>query len=117
MGRAVGSEFTAGGPLEAAIGGCGDPDRVAAMLRLRDLDRRLGSYAEELDRLVSHVDQARKMLAEGGPVGRRLDFLSQELNRESNTLGSKSASLDMTQTSVELKVLIEQMREQVQNLE
>lgn len=73
--------------------------------------------AEELDRLKAHVEETRRILAADAPVGRRLDFLMQELNREANTLGSKSADLDTSKSSVELKVLIEQMREQVQNLE
>lgn len=73
--------------------------------------------AEEMDRLNAHVAEIRRVLAEGGAVGRRLDFLMQELNREANTLGSKSVSADSSQSSVELKVLIEQMREQIQNLE
>jgi uncharacterized protein (TIGR00255 family) len=72
---------------------------------------------EELDRLLTHLDEAERVLGAGGMVGKRLDFLMQELNREANTLGSKSASLEFTQTSVELKVLIEQMREQIQNIE
>lgn len=73
--------------------------------------------AEEIDRLLAHVAEIRRVLAGGGAVGRRLDFLMQELNREANTLGSKSVSADSTLSSVELKVLIEQMREQIQNLE
>jgi uncharacterized protein (TIGR00255 family) len=73
--------------------------------------------AEELDRLVTHLDEIIRVLNRGGPVGRRLDFLMQELNREANTLGSKTAHLDYSNTAVELKVLIEQMREQVQNIE
>ena len=73
--------------------------------------------AEEVDRLLAHVTEIRRVLASGGAVGRRLDFLMQELNREANTLGSKSVSADSTLSSVELKVLIEQMREQIQNLE
>ena len=72
---------------------------------------------EELDRLRTHVDEFRRVLEQGGPVGRRLDFLLQEFNREANTLASKSVSSDSTLASVELKVLIEQMREQIQNLE
>jgi uncharacterized protein (TIGR00255 family) len=72
---------------------------------------------EELDRLSTHVEEVRRILKEGGAQGRRLDFLMQELNREANTLGSKSASTSTTQAAVELKVLIEQMREQVQNIE
>ena len=73
--------------------------------------------AEELDRLDGHLQNARQNLAEGGNVGKKLDFLMQEFNREANTLGSKSASLLQTQASLELKLIIEQMREQVQNLE
>ncbi len=72
---------------------------------------------EELDRLLTHLDEVARVLDAGGAAGKRLDFLMQELNREANTLGSKSASLELTQTSVELKVLIEQMREQIQNIE
>ena len=73
--------------------------------------------AEELDRLQSHVAEARHSLAAGAACGRRLDFLMQEFNREANTLSSKSASAETTRSAVELKVLIEQMREQVQNIE
>jgi len=73
--------------------------------------------AEELDRLDTHVAEARKVLKKGGPIGRRLDFMMQEFNRESNTLASKSISTDITASGVELKVLIEQMREQIQNIE
>jgi uncharacterized protein (TIGR00255 family) len=72
---------------------------------------------EELERLGAHVAEFRRVLDKGGACGKRLDFLCQELNREANTLGSKSVSPDMTRISVELKVLIEQMREQVQNIE
>jgi len=72
---------------------------------------------EELKRLATHVNEVRRVLQAGGPVGRRLDFLMQELNREANTLGSKAAAIEMTNASVELKILIEQMREQIQNLE
>jgi len=72
---------------------------------------------EELERLAAHVGEFRRVLGKGGACGKRLDFLCQELNREANTLGSKSVSSDMTRISVELKVLIEQMREQVQNIE
>lgn len=73
--------------------------------------------AEELDRLESHIGETRNILKKGGAVGRRLDFMMQEFNRESNTLGSKSIHVDITQSAVELKVLIEQMREQIQNIE
>lgn len=72
---------------------------------------------EELDRLVSHVAQAGRLIAEGGAVGRRLDFLSQELNREANTLCSKSSDVALTNIGLELKAVVEQFREQVQNLE
>lgn len=72
---------------------------------------------EEIKRLVTHVAEVRRVLGAGGPVGRRLDFLMQELNREANTLGSKAAAIEMTNAAVELKLLIEQMREQIQNLE
>lgn len=72
---------------------------------------------EELDRLDSHIEGAREALAREEPVGRRLDFLMQEFNREANTLSSKSADAETTKAAVELKVLIEQMREQVQNIE
>jgi uncharacterized protein (TIGR00255 family) len=72
---------------------------------------------EELDRLDGHVEEIRRILEGGGAVGRRLDFLMQELNREANTLASKSLDKDSTRIAVELKVLIEQMREQVQNVE
>lgn len=73
--------------------------------------------AEELDRLSAHVAEIRRVFQQGGAVGRKLDFLMQELNREANTLGSKSVSADSSLSSVELKVLIEQMREQIQNIE
>lgn len=73
--------------------------------------------AEELTRLLSHVEEIERLVAKGGEVGKRLDFLIQELHREANTLGSKSAALEMTRISVDMKVLIEQMREQVQNIE
>jgi uncharacterized protein (TIGR00255 family) len=73
--------------------------------------------AEELDRLGIHVEEARSILRGPGPHGRRLDFLTQELNREANTLGSKASIVENAQSSVDLKVVIEQIREQVQNLE
>jgi len=72
---------------------------------------------EELQRLATHVVEVRRVLNAGGAVGRRLDFLMQELNREANTLGSKASAIEMTNAAVELKLLIEQMREQIQNLE
>ena len=73
--------------------------------------------AEELSRLVSHLDEIERLLKKGGEVGKRLDFLIQELHREANTLGSKSSALELTGISVDMKVAIEQMREQVQNIE
>ncbi|RMG30618.1 MAG: YicC family protein [Gammaproteobacteria bacterium] len=73
--------------------------------------------AEELDRLDHHIEEVERVLTQDQPVGRRLDFLMQELHREANTLGAKAASAEITDISVELKVLIEQMREQVQNIE
>ena len=72
---------------------------------------------EELDRLNTHIQEVRRTLNQSGSVGRRLDFLLQEMNREANTLASKSISPKTTQAAVELKVLIEQIREQVQNIE
>lgn len=72
---------------------------------------------EEMERLCTHVKEVRRTLDRGGPVGRKLDFLMQELNREANTLGSKAVSISMTDTSVNLKLMIESMREQIQNLE
>jgi len=83
---------------------------IAIVLQKLDVD-------EELDRLVTHLGEVRRTLSLDKPVGRRLDFLMQELNREANTLGSKSVDARTTQVSVDLKVLIEQMREQVQNIE
>ncbi|MCK2085948.1 YicC family protein [Aeromonas sp. 3925] len=73
--------------------------------------------AEELDRLEMHIGETIKIMKKGGACGRRLDFMMQEFNRESNTLGSKSINAEVTQSAVELKVLIEQMREQIQNIE
>lgn len=72
---------------------------------------------EELDRLVTHITEVERVLKDQKPIGRRLDFLMQELNREANTLGSKSIDTETTKASVDLKVLIEQMREQIQNIE
>ena len=113
------------------------PDAIRARLKslvdaLRDVvpsipDERLaqeaallvarGDIREELDRLTAHIAAARELLAEGGAVGRRLDFLCQELNREANTLCSKSADVELTRIGLELKAGIEQLREQVQNIE
>jgi len=91
-----------------------DPDRLETELALvaQKLD-----VDEELDRLESHVVEILEVLERDEPVGRRLDFLMQELNREANTLGSKSADTETTRAAVELKVIIEQMREQIQNVE
>jgi uncharacterized protein (TIGR00255 family) len=91
-----------------------DPARLETELALiaQKLD-----VDEEIDRLESHVSEVRNALSSAEPVGRRLDFLMQELNREANTLGSKSADTETTRAAVDLKVLIEQMREQIQNVE
>lgn len=83
---------------------------IALLLQRLDID-------EELERLAGHITEVRRVIAGGEPAGRRLDFLMQELNREANTLSSKSQDLETTRTAVEMKVLIEQMREQVQNAE
>ena len=91
-----------------------EPTRVEQEIIL--LAQRI-DVAEELDRLGMHIAEPRKILKKGGACGRRLDFMMQEFNRESNTLGSKSINADTTQSAVELKVLIEQMREQIQNIE
>jgi uncharacterized protein (TIGR00255 family) len=91
-----------------------DPDRLhqEAILIASKADIR-----EELDRLASHVAQVERLIADGGAIGRRLDFLAQELNREANTLCSKSNDVELTNIGVELKSVVEQFREQVQNLE
>jgi uncharacterized protein (TIGR00255 family) len=73
--------------------------------------------AEELDRLQTHLSEVKHILKQKGPIGRRLDFMMQELNREANTLSSKSLTSETSQTAVSIKVLIEQMREQIQNIE
>ncbi len=91
-----------------------DPDRIEQEIAL--LAQKI-DVAEELDRLGTHLIEVRRVLEAKEPVGRRLDFLMQELNREANTLGSKSIDSDTTRASVDLKVLIEQMREQIQNIE
>ena len=91
-----------------------DPSRLELEMVL--FSQRL-DVGEEVDRLAAHIGEVRRVLKQKEPVGRRLDFLMQELNREANTLGSKSADVETTRASVELKVLIEQMREQVQNIE
>jgi uncharacterized protein (TIGR00255 family) len=96
--------------LEAEV----EPERLEQeiVLLLQRLD-----VVEELDRLTGHIEETRRIVGAGDAAGRRLDFLMQELNREANTLGSKSQDLDTTRYSVDMKVLIEQMREQVQNVE
>ncbi len=91
-----------------------DPQRLEQELVLL---AQKSDVAEELDRLSTHVSEVRRVLKAGGQAGRRLDFLMQELNREANTLGSKAFDPRSTQAAVNLKVLIEQMREQVQNIE
>lgn len=91
-----------------------DPQRLEQEIVL--LAQR-ADVAEELDRLATHVAEVHRVLNQKGPIGRRLDFLMQELNREANTLASKSIVTSTTQSAVELKVLIEQMREQIQNIE
>lgn len=98
----------------AAIDAPVEPGRIEQeiMLQLQKLD-----VDEELDRLEAHVAEVRRVMALDEPMGRRLDFLMQELNREANTLGSKATLAEVGQVAVELKVLIEQMREQVQNVE
>ena len=91
-----------------------DEDRIrqAVVLFANKID-----VDEELTRLTTHISELRRILDRGGAVGKRLDFLMQELNREANTLGSKAADVSVTQVSMELKLLIEQMREQIQNIE
>lgn len=96
------------------LAGTLDPARVEQECAL--LIQRL-DVAEELDRLETHLQEVVRVMGQDQPIGRRLDFLMQELNREANTLGSKSAHIDTSSASVELKVLIEQIREQIQNLE
>ncbi len=83
---------------------------IALLAQKMDVD-------EELDRLDAHLSEISRVIKQQGPIGRRLDFLMQEMNREANTLGSKSAHMESTEASIELKVLIEQMREQIQNIE
>jgi uncharacterized protein (TIGR00255 family) len=91
-----------------------DPDRLSqeALLIAAKADIR-----EELDRIASHLSQARELIGKGGPIGRRLDFLAQEFHREVNTTCSKSNDLELTNTGLEMKSVVEQFREQVQNLE
>jgi uncharacterized protein (TIGR00255 family) len=100
--------------IDEAMAGAASDDRLKqeVVLFASKID-----VAEELGRLHAHVGEVRRVIKQGGAAGKRLDFLMQELNRESNTLGSKSVAVDSTKASIELKVLIEQMREQVQNIE
>jgi uncharacterized protein (TIGR00255 family) len=98
----------------AALGVPADPDRLELEIVL--LAQKL-DVSEELDRLTAHLAEFRDNVRSGAPVGRRLDFLVQELNREANTLASKSADAETTRHAVDTKVLIEQIREQVQNVE
>ena len=77
----------------------------------------VGFVEEEIDRLKVHIGEVEDVIRQSRPVGRRLDFLMQEMNREANTLGAKAANININNASVELKVLIEQMREQIQNIE
>ncbi|MEN8840315.1 MAG: YicC/YloC family endoribonuclease [Octadecabacter sp.] len=91
-----------------------DPDRVAQELALLAVK---SDITEEIDRLGAHIKAARDLLAMGGPVGRKLDFLTQEFNREANTLCSKAQDVALTQIGLALKAVIDQMREQVQNVE
>jgi uncharacterized protein (TIGR00255 family) len=99
--------------LKEALGNA-DEDRIRQELVL--LSNKI-DVDEELTRLTTHISELRRVLDKGGAVGKRLDFLMQELNREANTLGSKAADVTVTQVSMELKLLIEQMREQIQNIE
>jgi uncharacterized protein (TIGR00255 family) len=94
--------------------GAGDEDRIRQEIAVFGV--RI-DVAEELSRLATHLDEVERVLAAGGAVGKRLDFLMQELNREANTLGSKSVSKELSAAALEFKLAIEQMREQVQNLE
>lgn len=91
-----------------------DPDRVAQELAMIAVK---ADVTEEIDRLAAHVKAARELLAKGGTVGRKLDFLMQEFNREANTLCSKAQSTELTSVGLDLKAVIDQMREQVQNVE
>lgn len=91
-----------------------DPNRLEQEVALL---AQKADIAEEYDRLCSHISEVRRILKKGGACGKRLDFMMQEFNREANTMASKASNLSLTQVAVELKVLIEQMREQVQNIE
>jgi uncharacterized protein (TIGR00255 family) len=99
--------------LREALGGA-DEERVRQEIALFGVK---ADVAEELSRLAAHLEEVSRVVAAGGAVGKRLDFLMQELNREANTLGSKSVSKELSDASLEFKLLIEQMREQIQNIE
>lgn len=99
--------------LREALGGA-DEERVRQEIALFGVK---ADVAEELTRLATHLEEVSRVVAAGGAVGKRLDFLMQELNREANTLGSKSVSKELSDASLEFKLLIEQMREQIQNIE
>jgi uncharacterized protein (TIGR00255 family) len=109
LGTAAGAGAPTGGTLPEAAQDRALTEATAFAIRI--------DVAEELTRLASHVDEIERLIKKGGEIGKRLDFLIQELHREANTLGSKSAALELTRISVDMKVLIEQMREQVQNIE
>ena len=99
-----------------AVGGDAESPRERALSEAAAFALRI-DVAEELARLGSHLDEVDRLLGAGGEIGKRLDFLIQELHREANTLGSKSATFELTAIAVDMKVLIEQLREQVQNIE
>jgi len=99
--------------LREVLGGT-DEERIRQEIALYGVKV---DVAEELNRLGAHLEEVHRVVGAGGPAGKRLDFLMQELNREANTLGSKSVSKDFSDASLELKLLIEQMREQIQNIE
>jgi len=99
--------------LREVLGGA-DEERIRQEIALYGVKV---DVAEELNRLGAHLEEVHRVVGAGGPVGKRLDFLMQELNREANTLGSKSVSKEISDASLELKLLIEQMREQIQNIE
>ncbi len=118
--------------VRSLTAGLADTQRVKLQARLKDLETQVpaerleqeivmaaqrADVAEELDRLETHVKEARTAMSSKGPHGRRLDFLTQELNREANTIGSKSVLAETSGRAVDLKVIIEQIREQVQNIE
>jgi uncharacterized protein YicC (UPF0701 family) len=122
--QSLGAALSAGAPSGNTSSGNAPPantytreeinERIRQELTLQGMR---ADVAEEMDRLATHVAEVRRTLQAGGAIGRRLDFLMQELNREANTIGSKAAAVDTTNAAVDLKLLIEQMREQVQNIE